>query len=76
MKFFGLGSYPGFLYFFPVSRGFFCRGFSWPPSVSCRYVSKTPLIFLDVFCDVFFTILFLGNLSLRTELGPLIRHVI
>ena len=32
----------------------FCRGFSWRQIVSCRYVSKTPLIFLDVF----FTILF------------------
>ena len=33
---------------FPRLSRFFCRGFSWPPSVSCRYVSKTPLIFLDV----------------------------
>ena len=48
MEFFGLGSYPGSLHVFPVSREFFCRGFSWPPSVSCRYVSKTPFIFPDV----------------------------
>ena len=41
-----------------LSRGFFCGGFSWPLSVSCSYVSKNPLIFLDVFCDVFLTILF------------------
>ena len=58
MEFFGLGSHPGFFYVFPVSRGFFCRGFSWPPSVSSRYVSKTPLIFLDVFCDVFTIVFF------------------
>ena len=105
MEFFGLGSQPGFLYFFPRLSRVFLQGFSQPPSVSSRYVSKTPLIFLDLFCDVFFTILFfrlswssikrsgllrhndpemllavicvfLGSLLLRTELGPLIRHVI
>ena len=58
MEFFGIASYPGFLYFFPSLAGFFVGVFSWSLSVSCRYVSKTPLSFLDVFCDVFFTILF------------------
>ena len=70
MEFFGLGSYPGFLYFFPVSHGFFCRGFSWPPSVSCKYVSKTPLIFLDVF----FTILFFRFSWSSIKRGSLPRH--
>ena len=75
MEFFGLGSYPGFLYFcFPVLAGFFCRGFSWPPSVSRRYVSKTPLIFLDVSCDVFFTILFFSLSWSSIKRSGLLRH--
>ena len=74
MEFFGLGSHPGFFYVFPVSRGFFCRGFSWPPSVSSRYVSKTPLIFLDVFCDVFFTILFFRFSWSSVKRSCLLRH--
>ena len=74
MEFFGIGSYPGFLYFFPVSRGFFCRGFSWPLSVSCRYASKTLLFFLDVFCDVFFTILFFKLSWSSTKHSGLLRH--
>ena len=74
MEFFGLGSYPGLLHVFPVSREFFCRGFSWPPSVSCRYVSKTPLIVLDVFCDVFFTILVFKLRWSSIKRSGLLRH--
>ena len=74
VEFFGLGSYPEFLYFFPVSRGFFCRGFSWPPSVSCRYLSKTPLIVLDVFCAVFFTILVFRLRWSSIKRSGLLRH--
>ena len=58
MEFFELGSYPGFLYFFPVSRGFFVGVF---PGLRVSLVDTYPklrVIFLDVFCDVFFTILF------------------
>ena len=62
------------LFFFPVSRGFFCRGFSWPPSVSCRYVSKTPLIFLDVFCGVLFTVLFFRLSCSSIKFSGLLRH--
>ena len=74
VEFFGLGSYPGSLHVFPVSREFFCRGFSWPPSVSCRYVSKTPLIFLDVFCDVFFSVLFFRLSWSSIKRSGLLRH--
>ena len=52
----------------------FCRGFSWPPSVSCRYVSKTPLIFIDVFCDEFFTILLLRVSWSSIKRSGLLRH--
>ena len=71
MEFFGLGSYPGFLYFFPFLVG---RSFSWPESVSCRYVSKTPLFFCDVFCDVFFTILFFRLSWSSIKRSGLLRH--
>ena len=74
VEFFGLGSFPGFLYFIPLSRGFFCRGFSWPPSVSYRYVSKTPLTFLDVFCDAFFTELFFRLSWSWIKRSGLLRH--
>ena len=52
----------------------FCRDFSWPPSVSWRYVSKTLLIFLDVFCDVFFTILFFRLRWSSIKRSGLLRH--
>ena len=74
VEFFGLGSYPRFLYFSPSLAGFFCRGFSRPPSVSCRYVSKTPLIFLDVFCDVFFSVLFFRLSWSSIKRSGLLRH--
>ena len=38
----------------------FCRGFSWPPSVSCRYASKKCVNFPWCHsCDVFVTVLFI-----------------
>ena len=60
--------------FSPSLAGFFCRGFSRPPSVSCRYVSKTPLIFLDVFCDVFFSVLFFRLSWSSIKRSGLLRH--
>ena len=48
MEFFGLGSYLAFLYFFPVSRGFFVGVF---PGLQVSLVDTHPknaLIFLDV----------------------------
>ena len=65
---------PGFPLFYPLLSRVLCRGFSWPPSVSCRYVSKTPLIFLDVFCDVFFTILFFRLSWSWIKRSGLLRH--
>ena len=67
MEFFGLGSYPGLLHVFPVSREFFCRGFSWPPSVS---YPKLRVIFLDVF----FTILFFRLSWSSIKRSGLLRH--
>ena len=61
------------LFFSPFSR-VFCRGFSWPPSVSCRYVPKTPLIFPDVVCDVFFTIPFFTLSWSSIKRSDLLRH--
>ena len=39
---------------FPTFSRFFWRVLWWPPSVSCRYVSKTPFIFLDVLFAILF----------------------
>ena len=68
---------PRFPLFFSRLSRVFCRGFFWPPSVqsvSCRCVSKTPLIFLDVFCDVFLTILFFRLSWSSIKRSALLRH--
>ena len=51
----------------------FLQGF-FLASECCRYVSKTPLIFLDVFCDEFFTILFFRLLWSSIKRSGLLRH--
>ena len=70
MEFFGLGSYPGSLHVFPVSREFFCRGFSWPPSALVDTYPKLRVIFLDVF----FTILFFRLSWSSIKRSGLLRH--
>ena len=74
MEFFGLGSYPGFLYFVPVPRGFYVGVF---PGLRVSLVNTYPklrVIFLDVFCDVFFTILFFRLSWSSIKRSGLLRH--
>lgn len=56
-----------FSLFFPPFQRVFCNGFSWPQSVSCRYVPKTPLIFLCVFFDARFFKIFFFRLNLVSK---------
>ena len=62
---------------FPTFSRFFCRVLWWPPSVSCRYVSKTPFIFLDVlFAILFFRFSWASNKAQWSTTAQLTRNVV
>ena len=70
MEFFGLGSYLAFLYFFPVSRGFFVGVF---PGLRVSLVDTYPKLRV-IFLDVFFTILFFRLSWSSIKRSGLLRH--
>ena len=70
MEFFGLGSYPGFLYFVPVPRGFYVGVF---PGLRVSLVDTYPKLRV-IFLDVFFTILFFRLSWSSIKRSGLIRH--
>ena len=70
VEFFGLGSYPGFLYFVPVPRGFYVGVF---PGLRVSLVDTYPKLRV-IFLDVFFTILFFRLSWSSIKRSGLLRH--
>ena len=70
MEIFGLGSYPGFFYVFPVSRGFFVGVF---PGLLVSLVDTYPKLRV-IFLDVFITILFFRLSWTSIKRSGLLRH--